>query len=80
MTDEQTPAKNENSDKITLDSFVELVKQMRHNQRRYARTHKPEILATLEPLEKEVDAIVAKLTDTQLQLWQEINISIWATV
>lgn len=58
-----------NPDEI-LELLVDRVKQMRHNQRRYQRTGKPEILATLEPLEKEVDGIVAKLTDTQLKLWQ----------
>lgn len=54
---------------ITLEQFVEKVKQMRHNQRRYCRTHKPEILETLEPLEKEIDDIINKLTDTQLKLF-----------
>lgn len=57
-----------NPDEI-LEYMVERVKQMRHNQRRYQRTGKPEILETLEPLEKEVDTLITKLTDTQLQLW-----------
>lgn len=59
----------ENPDKITLEEFAELVKQMRHNQRRYFAQRRPEILGTCKRLEHEVDAIVAKLTDKQLCLF-----------
>lgn len=59
----------ENPDKITLEEFAELVKQMRHNQRRYFAQRRPEILETCKRLEHEVDAIVAKLTDRQLSLF-----------
>ena len=59
----------ENPDKITLEEFAELVKQMRHNQRRYFAQRRPEILVTCKRLEHEVDAIVAKLTDKQLCLF-----------
>ena len=46
-----------------------MVKQMRHNQRRCQRNPTPEKLATLERWEKQVDAVVAVLTDTQMKLW-----------
>lgn len=59
----------ENPDKITLEELAELIKQMRHNQRRYFRTRKPEVLETCKKLEKEVDDIIAVLTDTQLKLF-----------
>lgn len=59
----------ENPDKITLEEFAELVKQVRHNQRRYFAQRRPEILETCKQLEREVDAIVAKLTDTQMKLF-----------
>ena len=59
----------ENPDKITLEEFAELVKQMRHNQRRYFAQRRTEILETCKRLEHEVDAIVAKLTDKQMYLF-----------
>lgn len=62
----------ENLGKITLEEFAELVKQMRHNQRRYFAQRRPEILETCKRLEHEVDAIVAKLTDKQLSLFDLI--------
>ena len=37
MADEQTALKTENLKEITLPDFVEMVKQMRHNQRRCER-------------------------------------------
>lgn len=49
--------------------FVDLVKQMRHNQKRYNRFQKPEIRETLNAVEKEVDEIINKLTDSQLNIW-----------
>ena len=52
----------------TFVEFVEMVKQMRHNQRRYANNPKPEINETRLKYEKEVDTVVAKLTDTQTKL------------
>lgn len=59
----------ENPDKITLEEFAELVKQMRHNQRRYFAQGRPEILETCRKLESEVDAIVAKITDKPILLF-----------
>ena len=65
----EKPPQIENLDKITLKSFAELVKQMRHNQKRYFAFRKPETLITCKELEQQVDAIVAQLTDTQLKLF-----------
>lgn len=68
MEEEKTP-QIENPGKITLEEFAELIRQMRHNQRRYFAQRRPEILATCEKLESEVDAIVAKITDKQMRLF-----------
>lgn len=55
--------------KINWVEFIDLVKQMRHNQRRFENLRKEEINETRKKLELEVDTIIAKLTDTQLELW-----------
>lgn len=68
MEEEKTP-QNENSEKITLKEFAELIKEMRFNQRRYFRLRKPDILETCKKLEKQVDDIVSELTDTQMKLF-----------
>lgn len=56
---------------ITLSEFVEMVKQMRHNQRRCKRNPTPEKLATLESWERKVDDIISMLTDTQKKLFYD---------
>ena len=68
MEEEKTP-QIENPGKITLEEFADLIRQMRHNQRRYFAQRRPEILATFKKLESEVDAIVAKITDKQMRLF-----------
>ena len=68
MEEEKTP-QIENPGKITLEELAELVKQMRHNQRRYFAQRRPEILATCKKLESEVDAVIAKLFDKQLRIF-----------
>lgn len=68
MEKEKSP-QIENSKEITIKEFAELVKQMRHNQRRYFAQRRPEILETCKKLEKEVDAIVSKITDAQMKLF-----------
>lgn len=68
MEEEKNPA-NRKSGKITLEEFAELIRQMRHNQRRYFAQRRPEILETCKRLEGEVDAIVAKITDKQMRLF-----------
>ena len=55
---------------VTFEAFVEMVKQMRHNQRRFENLNKPEINDTRKDWEKKVDAAVAQLTDTQKKLWE----------
>ena len=55
---------------VTFEAFIEMVKQMRHNQRRFENLNKPEINKTRKELEKEVDAALAQLTDKQLNLWK----------
>lgn len=69
MADETKAPQIENPEKITAKDLAEMVKQMRHNQRRCQRNPTPEKLATLERWEKEVDAVVAVLTDTQMKLF-----------
>ena len=67
--EEEKTTQIENPGKITLEEFAELVKQMRHNQRRYFAQRRPEILATCKELESEVDAVIAKLFDKQLRIF-----------
>lgn len=52
-----------------MEEFAELIRQMRHNQRRYFAQRRPEILETCKRLEGEIDAIVAKITDKQMRLF-----------
>lgn len=66
---ETTAPKTGNSRKLTFEEFVELVKEMRHQQRRYSALRRPEILASAQELEEEVDEEVARLTDSQLSLF-----------
>lgn len=68
MEEEKAP-QIENLGDITLEEFAELVKQMRHDQRRYFAQRRPEILATCKKLESEVDAVIAKLFDKQLRIF-----------
>ena len=55
---------------VTFEAFVEMVKQMRHNQRRFENLNKQEINDTRKDWEKKVDAAVTILTDKQLNLWK----------
>ena len=68
MEEEKAP-QIENPDKITLKEFAELVRQMRHNQRRYSAQRRPEILETCKKLESQVDAVIAKMFDKQLRIF-----------
>ena len=69
MADEKKSRKSKIPKKITAKDLAEMVKQMRHNQRRCQRNPTPEKLATLESWERKVDAVVAVLTDTQMKLF-----------
>lgn len=62
-------AVSEIPDKITLEYFSDLVKSMRHQQRRYFATRSKEVLAESKKLEAQVDAVIAKLYDKQMSLF-----------
>lgn len=70
MANENKTPENGKTPEITLEYFIGIVRQMRHNQKRNQMFNKPEIRATLEPLEQEVDRIIAVMTDTQKNLFQ----------
>lgn len=56
-------------DEITLDYLADLVKQMRHQQRRYFATRNKDVLAESKRLEALVDAVIGRLYDKQMRLF-----------
>ena len=60
---------NANSVEITLESFAEKVKQMRHYQRRYFATRDKTIMQESKKLESEVDGIINIIFDKQMNLF-----------
>ena len=60
---------NANSEEITFDGFAEKVKQMRHYQKRYFATRDKTIMQESKKLEAEVDAIINKVFDRQMNLF-----------
>lgn len=68
---ETTAPKTGNSPKLTFEEFVELVKEMRHQQRRYFALRKPETLERSKELEREVDKAIEKIEDKQMSLFGE---------
>ena len=68
MEEKKTP-NNENSVEITLEQFAEKVKQMRHYQRRYFATRDKTIMQESKKIEAEVDCIINKLFDRQMNLF-----------
>lgn len=56
-------------DEITLDYLAGLVKQMRHQQRRYFATRNKDVLAESKRLEALVDAVIGNLCDNQMTLF-----------
>lgn len=64
--EEKTACKG-NSTKITYSEFREIVRQMRHNQRRYFATRNQDALRISKELEKRVDEELAK--DKQMVLF-----------
>ena len=68
MEGNKTP-NNANCIEITLESFAEKVKQMRHYQRRYFATRDKTIMQESKKLEAEVDGIINKLFDRQMNLF-----------
>lgn len=69
MVNENKSPQIENPGKITLEELAQMVKQMRHNQRRCERNPTPEKVATRTAWEQEVDGVIAVLTDTQMKLF-----------
>ena len=67
--EEEKTTQIENPGKITLEELAYMVKQMRHNQRRWERNPTPEKLATRTAWEQKVDGVIAVLTDTQMKLF-----------
>ena len=67
--EEKKSQNNANSGKITLEEFAEKVKQMRHYQRRYFATRDKTILQESNKYENEVDAIISKVFDRQMNLF-----------
>ena len=69
MADETKAPQIENPEKITAKDLAEMVKQMRHNQRRCEWNPTPEKIATRTAWEQKVDGVIAVLTDTQMKLF-----------
>ena len=67
--EEKKSQNNANSEKITLEEFAEKVKQMRHYQKRYFATRDKTIMQESNKLETEVDAMINKIFDRQLNLF-----------
>ena len=67
--EEKKSQNNANSGKITLEEFAEKVKQMRHYQKRYFATRDKTIMQESKKLETEVDAIINKVFDMQMNLF-----------
>ena len=67
--EEKKSQNNENSIEITLEEFAERVKQMRHYQKRYFATRDKAIMKESKKLEAEVDAIINKLFNRQMNLF-----------
>ena len=59
----------ENLGKITLEDFAKLVKDMRHQQRRYFATRNKDVLTESRKLEAKVDAIINDMFDLQRKLF-----------
>jgi hypothetical protein len=68
MEEKKTP-NNANYGKITLEEFAEKVKKMRHYQKRYFATRDKTIMQESKKLETEVDAIINKVFDRQMNLF-----------
>lgn len=62
---------NGNQQKSTFEEFVELVREMRHQQRRYFALRRPDALERSKELEREVDKAIEKIEDKQMSLFCE---------
>ena len=68
MAERKKPPQIKNRDKITLEEFADLVRQMRHNQKR-VQSGRTEARDLCEMLEGEVDNILDTFYDRQLSLF-----------
>ena len=62
----------ENLQKITPEQAIEYVRfvaELRHNQRRYFATRKPDALELSKRMERELDALNARLLDSTPKLF-----------
>jgi hypothetical protein len=62
-------AENENLKEITLQSFAEKVKKMRHLQKRYFATRNQSILAESKKMEVQVDKDLESIFNVQQYLF-----------
>ena len=67
--EEKKSQDNANSGKITFEEFAEKVKQMRHYQKRYFATRDKTIMQESKKLEAEIDEIINKLFNRQMNLF-----------
>ena len=67
--EEKKSQNNANSGEITLKGFADKVKQMRHYQKRFFATRDKTIMQESKRLEAEVDCIINKLFDRQMNLF-----------
>lgn len=67
--EEKKTQNNANFVEITLEEFAEKVKQMRHYQRRYFATRDETMMWESKKLETEVDTIINKIFDRQMNLF-----------
>lgn len=58
-------------EQLTLGEFMELVKQMRFNQRRFKKStsKREQIAETMEPLENKVDELISLYSNKQQKLF-----------
>lgn len=57
------------SDEKKERDFIDLARQMRHNQKRFFKFLRPEIKKTAIELEKQIDKIIDDVNNPQLGLW-----------
>lgn len=67
--EEKTNGNTADSEKITLEKFVEEVRQMRYQQRRYFAYRRQEVLERSKELERRVDKMVEEILSENLQLF-----------
>lgn len=69
MENEKTQQARNLPEITDIKDFARLVKDMRHQQRRYFATRDKNVLRASKELEAKVDAIIASMFDTQMSLF-----------